>query len=526
MDKVTNIEERNIISRLQHGDPSALSPIIALYRDKAQGWAMRIVRDRHLAEDVVQEAFLRLPGKIGSLQEPAKFGAWFRQMVRRLAINHIRGFARSIVPIGEIVEPGGGNLMGEDPPGTAVDPLHQWEQQEMEHELRHGTLARLSEQARALMSSFAFEEASPEELAVRFAMNKSNVYNVLSRSRAKANDERFRREADRHIQERRRRALPAARRLEVPRYSRPYALISILIQEVLRLAGEPEWSLTELMALSGDAFRLSVPENCDWRGISTFDWSYAAYRTMERLGLGGDCFGRPSRTTVSPEQQVRLLSMIQETIDQGLPAIVWNLDRNEFGFAYGYDDSARTLAYQGMQSKSARAVSYDGLGRTGQEPPLFVLAIRKRVSAPISEDAVLASIIQHVQGKEPPVAGFAFGLQGYRLWLDAVQSGRLDAHGHAYQVAILAEARQHAALYLERLSEQQARSPERRTALADAAACYRRVSEAFVRLYPSFPYGFGGSHADRFTVIRDGLTEAMEAETEAVRCLEKIFSQG
>ncbi len=55
----------------------------------------------------------------------------------------------------------------------------------------------------------------------------------------------------------------------------------------------------------------------------------------------------------------------------------------------------------------------------------------------------------------------------------------------------------------------------RRTApVHKAAECYRRVSDAFSRIYPSFPFGFGGSTANRPISIREGLLAAFEAEKE------------
>ncbi|MEK8127707.1 sigma-70 family RNA polymerase sigma factor [Paenibacillus filicis] len=506
------------VSNLQLGDIEAFDILVNTYREQAQMWAIRIVRDSHLAEDVVQESFLQMKGKISNLQDPSKFNSWFRQLVRRIAINHIRGLSQSILPIGDIPET---DVNTSRKTNAESDPLHQMLIHEKEQELLRSSLYSLSKQARSLLTSFALKDATPEELAIRFQMNKSNVYNILSRSRAKANDERFRCEVDQHIRERRRLGLPSSHQLQPPCYGRPYALISILIGEVLRMAGEPDWTLTNLMGISGDAFRLNVTNDCNWRSISTFDWSYSTYRTLERLGLSGTCFGRPGRTSISPEQQIDILSTIQDTIVRGLPVIIWNLEINEFGFVYGYNDEDRTISYFGYNRK-IRKFRYEQLGRSGQEPALFIAAIRQRVASPVSENEILASIVNHAKGKEPPIPGFEYGLQGYRLWLEAVESERLDLHGHAYQVAILSEARHQGALYLQNLSER-TNSSERQQRLAEAAACYRRVSDAFAQMYPSFPFGYGGSHADRFSIIRGGLLTAFEAEMEGISFLESLI---
>lgn len=511
-------EQIDTVNNLQLGDIEAFDILVQTYREQAQAWAIRIVRDSHLAEDVVQESFFQMKRKINNLQDPSKFNAWFRQMVRRIAINHIRGLSQSILPIGDIPETDENNSSNMN---AESDPLHQMLIHENEQELLRNSLYSLSKQARSLLTSYALEDATPEELAIRFEMNKSNVYNILSRSRAKANDERFRFEVDQHIRERRRLGLPSTQQLQPPCYGRPYSLISILIGEVLRIAGEPDWTITDLMGISGDAFRLNVTNGCNWRGISTFDWSYSTYRTLERLGLSGTCFGRPGRTSISPEQQIDILSIIQDTIDRGLPVIIWNMEINEFGFVYGYSDVDCTISYLSYNRKT-RKFRYEQLGRTGQEPALFIAAIRQRVTSPVSENEILTSIVNHAKGKEPPIPGFEYGLQGYRLWLEAVENESLDLHGHAYQVAILSEARHQGAQYLQNLSEK-AHTSERQRKLAEAAACYRRVSEAFAQMYPSFPFGYGGCNADRFSIIREGLLQAFEAETEGISIIETLI---
>lgn len=508
-------------ARLKQGDTAAFAALYEMYERRARGWAMSIVRDPHLAEDVVQEAFVAMNGKIGGLQEPDKFPGWFRQIVRRTAINHIRGAANRAMPTDAMPETAvrGG---GPDLPETDRDPLRIVQRKEGGRELVADALRPLTGQAKQLLMAHAAEQLSPEELAERYRMKKSNVYNVLSRSRMKANEERYSEEIRRHIADRRRRGLPARRQLEPPYMRRPYALMSVLLWELLSLSGESHWTLPEVMAATLDAFRLSVPPGCDWKGISTFDWSFAAYRAFEQLGFSGSCFGRPGRTTLSPEQQANVLSFVQDSVDRGLPAVVWNVDMNQFGFIYGYDDAERVIHYSSYPGR-AKTVRFEQLGRSGEEPAIFAAALRRRVSRPSSELDVLRAVVRHARGAEPPVPGFVFGLQGYDKWLEAVERDDLDLQGHAYMAAILAEARQQASLYLQGLSAQAAEEGKR-TLLSEAAGCYGRAGQAFERMYPSFPFGYGGGKTG-MERIREQLLEAKKAETKGIRLLETFLSR-
>ncbi|WP_164545414.1 RNA polymerase sigma factor [Paenibacillus albus] len=521
-----NDDITGLIAQVKQGELAAYEQLVTRYRTAALTWAQAIVSDVYLAEDVVQEAFLRLRERIVSLNDAAKFTAWFRLMVRRLAMNAIRGKAGSEVPIDLLGSEGAasveaGMAFGES--GSELDEMSAWEEQADSDELVESALKKLSGQAREVLSASAFEEMAPEELAARFGMNKSNIYNILSRARVKTSDERFGGEIVRYLKERRSRRETVAKTLAEPSYSSPYAFLSVMIGEALRyLESGPNPDITELMGISGDAFRLNTAVGCNWRGISTFDWSYTGYQTMERLGIEGTCFGRPQRRSITPEQQVHILAVIQGAIDHGVPAIIRNMNINEFGYVYGYDDEAREIKYYGA-NRSKQSIRYDKLGRSGEEPPLFVLGIRRRRLQPMPGHASLQAIVKHARGKEPPLEGFAFGLKGYEQWIEAVERGGLDLHGHAYQVAILAEARQRAASYLREQAERSggARGQE----LAAAADYYGEVAEAFRRLYPSFPFGYGGSHGNQMGRILIGLKEAFAAESEGIALIENILEQ-
>ncbi|WP_199616249.1 RNA polymerase sigma factor [Paenibacillus alkalitolerans] len=507
--------DADLLESIKQGDREAFATLMNKYEAIALNWAREVVRDHHLAEDAVQEAFIRLQNKIHSLHDPASFRPWFRQTVRRTAINMIRGTGSRLDLQAELPE----YAVSLD--SFAADPLQEVLHKEMKEQSSAEIFPLLPAKARSVMQALADEDSSPEEIAERLQLAKSNVYNIISRSRAKANDERFRMEMDAYLAGRRRAALPKRMKLSTPGFTRPYSLLSVCVYEALRFAGEHDWTLTDITGISGDAFRLNIAEGCHWRGISTFDWSYAMYQTVERLGWRAACFGRPGRTAVSHEQQVELLRIIHNSIDRGLPAIVWNLSINEFSLIYGYDDESRTIFCRSFRHAEA-PFEYEQLGRNCEQPGIFVAALEKRVNAPASDKSVIHGIVRHVRGEEPLVPRFAFGLNGYRLWMESARSGHLDMLGHAYQVAILSESRHHAVQYLERLAVW-ARSKHVRSSLADAAVCYRHAEDALRLLYPSFPFGYGDGTTGSFERIAAGLQEAFEAEKEAAVRLEEAM---
>lgn len=501
-----NHELIKLIKRAKQGDSASYDELVNRYRKAAISWARDIVRDDHLAEDVAQEAFLRMIAKLHQLQEEQKFTTWFRLLVRRLSMNYIRNAQHyrewTVNAVPETV--------------FESSDTEDWQRhKESEDDIRD-SLDILPERSRDVLINSAYLDATPDELAVRFDMKKSNVYNILSRARTKMNDERFEKEISHYLKERRSKNKIANVILAPPVISRPYAFLSVMIGEVLQLVGKHPYSQIELMGISGEAFRLNVPPNCHWKGIATFDWSYTAYRTLEQLGITGSCYGRPQIKAITPEQQLRLLTFIQQSIDQGIPAIVRNMQLNEFGFIYGYNDETREIQYCGY-NRAASVCRYEQLGRTDEEQPLFVLGIHGKTSPPLNDSGILRSIVHHARSQEPPLAGFAFGLEGYRHWLEAIERGTLDLSGHAYQVAIMSEARQQASDYLQLLSK---KHPSASIQLQAAADCYSEVAGVFSRLYPRFPFGYGGSNGNRLSRIYDELSVAREAEAKGISLLE------
>ena len=81
----------SIVAMAQRGDIEAFESLVGRFQDMAFAYALSVVGDRGLAEDVVQEAFLRAYLDLGSLRDPAAFPGWFRRVVLMRCNRLIRG---------------------------------------------------------------------------------------------------------------------------------------------------------------------------------------------------------------------------------------------------------------------------------------------------------------------------------------------------------------------------------------------------------------------------------------------------
>jgi RNA polymerase sigma-70 factor (ECF subfamily) len=101
--------DREILSRVAHGDVKALRALYDEHAPRAMAIAMRVLRDQHEAEDIVQETFLEL-WRRAPQYDVARGGAvaWVVTIARSRAIDRLRAAGtagRALGGAGETVIP-------------------------------------------------------------------------------------------------------------------------------------------------------------------------------------------------------------------------------------------------------------------------------------------------------------------------------------------------------------------------------------------------------------------------------------
>ena len=81
------MEEQEAITRLKRGDIGGLEALVRQYQVRAVRTAYLITRDRALAEDIVQAAFLRAYERIGQFDAGRPFSPWFLRSVVNDAVK-------------------------------------------------------------------------------------------------------------------------------------------------------------------------------------------------------------------------------------------------------------------------------------------------------------------------------------------------------------------------------------------------------------------------------------------------------
>src|SRR5262245_62719690 len=78
------------VTREGSQEPSLLGDLYIRHAPEGIRLAYLLTGDRALAEDLVQEAFARLVGRLRHLRDPGAFGAYLRRTIVNLATSHLR----------------------------------------------------------------------------------------------------------------------------------------------------------------------------------------------------------------------------------------------------------------------------------------------------------------------------------------------------------------------------------------------------------------------------------------------------
>lgn len=94
-------EESEWIAAAQAGDRQAFGRLVERYWDRLYRWLYHLTRDRHKAEDLVQETFLKVLAALDSFRPGSNFRAWLFRIGHNNFVNLKRAERRTGHPLPE-----------------------------------------------------------------------------------------------------------------------------------------------------------------------------------------------------------------------------------------------------------------------------------------------------------------------------------------------------------------------------------------------------------------------------------------
>jgi RNA polymerase sigma-70 factor (ECF subfamily) len=156
-----------LLTRASAGEAAAFAALVRRYQRTVFSIALRMLGDRHRAEDLAQEVFLQLYRSLQGIGSDAHLAFWLRKVAVNRAIDRIRQEARydnePLTEAASIVEDSAG-----------ADPLLQRRMAEL--------VSQLPPAARAVVVLRYQEDLDPADIASTLDMSINTVKSHLKRS--------------------------------------------------------------------------------------------------------------------------------------------------------------------------------------------------------------------------------------------------------------------------------------------------------------------------------------------------------
>jgi RNA polymerase sigma-70 factor (ECF subfamily) len=164
-----------LVGRLRAGDPAAFDAVYAAYNARLFNFLVRLSRNRQVAEDLVDETWMRLVARAGRLRPDTQLTAWLFTVARNLYLSYCRSRL--------VEESHAPALMGLWPGGSSrPSPFEATATSEFERRLEAG-LASLPLPYREVLLLVGVEGLRPAEAAVVCGLKPEALRQRLSRAR-------------------------------------------------------------------------------------------------------------------------------------------------------------------------------------------------------------------------------------------------------------------------------------------------------------------------------------------------------
>ena len=172
---------------IKYGEQKLAEKYLFEYQNLVYSVAVSIIKDIQLAEDIVQEVFLTLYFKSGSIRDRNKIKHWLARTTANRAIDFLRR-SQKIVILSE-------DFFGKLPNSTWADPVVEMDKKELVLEI-HKAIDKLPEDIKILVILYYFVEIPQKEIAEILGIPLGTVKSRLRRARLTLKGHLLREESD------------------------------------------------------------------------------------------------------------------------------------------------------------------------------------------------------------------------------------------------------------------------------------------------------------------------------------------
>ncbi|MBI3790487.1 MAG: sigma-70 family RNA polymerase sigma factor [Gemmatimonadetes bacterium] len=195
--ELENLPDADVVALAQQGREDAFREIIRRYERPVFSLVYRMVRDREVAEDLAQDAFIRVLNHLDKYRPEFKLSSWLFKIANNVAIDHLR--KRQLDTISMHGAPNAASQ--QEIEATSIDiesggenALDEIEAKELGGEIERA-IAKLRPEYRACIMLRHVEGRSYEEIATTLDLPLGTVKTYIHRARHEL------REALQHLRE-------------------------------------------------------------------------------------------------------------------------------------------------------------------------------------------------------------------------------------------------------------------------------------------------------------------------------------
>ncbi len=174
--------DSELVARARRGNQAACREIVRRHQRPVFNLIVRMVRDRTLAEDLSQDAFLKVFSRLDRYDPQYKFSNWVFKIAHNTVVDHLRQRRGEPLPLdvrGRSDEPSAAEPR--DP--AAPDPLESLVRAEIAQEIECAVAALRPEYRQVIVLRY-HEDLSHEEIARIMDLPVGTVKSHLHRARA------------------------------------------------------------------------------------------------------------------------------------------------------------------------------------------------------------------------------------------------------------------------------------------------------------------------------------------------------
>lgn len=170
-------KDLKIIAEVLDGNTNAFSKIVDAYKDLVFTMALRLMKDRHLAEEVAQDTFIKIFKSLNKFKGKSKFSSWIYRITYNTCMDELR---KKKLKFNEIPIDGS----NEDKIGITNEVIVAMENNELQAGIKK-CLDLLPGETSFLLTLFYYDDLSLKEISEIVKQKPNTVKVKIHRGRQK-----------------------------------------------------------------------------------------------------------------------------------------------------------------------------------------------------------------------------------------------------------------------------------------------------------------------------------------------------